>query len=187
MVLAAINAAILAATIAIVYTLVVEISDRVTATTVALVVVLVFAIGQYVGIANYNWIAPYSHEATHGVALALGSLLALSRWLRTGSIRMVALGGWAVGLAFLTKPETFLAGFAGSAVLLSAGVRLRGRSPLGVWVAGLVIPVAVSVAIFGVVGTLGAWPLVFNGEIAALPFYREEASSAFSRSSPFST
>jgi hypothetical protein len=43
-------------------------ADRATATVTGVLFLLVFACGQYVGIANYNWITPNSHELTHGVA-----------------------------------------------------------------------------------------------------------------------
>ena len=165
------NALVLTASVAMLYSLIARLSDRLTATVAGVLFLLVFAFGQYVGIANYNWIAPYSHEATHGVALALATLAALERWHRTRSLTSLALGGLALGLCFLTKVETFLAGSLASSVLLAGAVRGRDVRAASAFVVAAVVPVLVSVSLVGVTGTLGAWPSVLNTEVARLPFY----------------
>jgi hypothetical protein len=166
------NLLVLTACVCMLYGLIVRFSDRLSATVAGMVFLLVFAFGQYVGIANYNWITPYAHELTHGVALALATLVAVERWSRTGSRFAVGLGGLALGLCFLTKVEPFLAGAATSLVLLAPAVRARDLRALGTFMGAALLPVATSVLLVGLRGTLGAWPSVWAGDAARLPFYR---------------
>jgi hypothetical protein len=70
---------------------------------------LLFAFGQYVGIGNYNYVAPYSHGMTHGLVLAFGCLRALAIHGRTGSPMSAAVAGALFGLCLLTKIEPALA------------------------------------------------------------------------------
>lgn len=166
------NALVLAASVGMVYALISRVMDRLTATVAGLVFLLVFAFGQYVGIANYNWIAPYSHEVTHGLGLALASLVALERWVRTEASWALALGGMAFGLCFLTKPEPFAAAFVASAVLLAPALWRRDARSLALFVGVALLPVAASAVLVGLAGTLGAWPSVIAGDVAGLRFYR---------------
>jgi hypothetical protein len=173
MTLAAANAIVAVIAVTCLYRLVADFAGRWGGRLACLVFVSVFAFGQYVGIANYNWITPYSHELTHGVVLALAALAALAAWHRSGSPVLIGLAGLLLGLCFLTKVETFVAAAAGGAVLLGSGMRTRKVNALVPWFLGLVAPVVVSLALFGPRGTLGAWPSVLAGEVADLPFYRE--------------
>jgi hypothetical protein len=166
------NVLVLAAAVGMVYALIARVADRLTATVAGLVFLLVFACGQYVGVGNYNWITPYSHEVTHGFVLALASVVALERWVRTGAAGALAFGGAAVGLCFLAKPEPFAAAAVASAVLLGPALWRRDARSLGIWVAAALAPVAASALLVGLAGTLGAWPSVLAGDVAALPFYR---------------
>ncbi len=171
MVLAAANAVVLAAVVAMLTALTARISDRTTALAAGLLFLLVFGFGQYVGIANYNWISPYSHDLTHGIALALAAVWALDHWRRTGARLAPALSGLALGLCFLTKPETFLAGAAGCLALLAGPLRRREPETMA-WMGAALLPPVVSALALGLPGTLGAWPSVMAGEVARLPFYR---------------
>jgi hypothetical protein len=168
------NIVVLVACTGMLYGLITRLSDRLAATVAAMVFLLVFAFGQYVGIANYNWITPYSHEVTHGVALSLAALVALERWLRTGSIPSVALGGLALGLCFLTKVETFLAGATASVVMLAPAVRARDGRSLAAFTGAALAPIVASILFLGLRGTLGGWPSVLAGEVAELAFYRAD-------------
>ncbi|MEQ1857323.1 MAG: glycosyltransferase family 39 protein [Longimicrobiales bacterium] len=167
------NVLVLAAAVGMVYALVARLTDGLTATVAGLLFLLVFACGQYVGIGNYNWITPYSHEVTHGSMLALASVVALERWARTGAVGALAVGGAAVGLSFLTKPEPFAAALAASAVLLGPTLWRRDVRALGIFLSTALVPVAASAVLVGPAGTWGAWPSVLDGDVAALPFYRE--------------
>ncbi len=69
-----------------------------------------FAFGQYAGIANYNFICPYSHELVHGLVLSFGILLLfLNNSYKPSSNMAVFWLGGLVGLVFLTKVEVFVA------------------------------------------------------------------------------
>jgi hypothetical protein len=173
MVLAMGNAIVLGVTVGALYRLVADAADRATATLSGVIFLLVFGFGQYVGIANYNWITPYSHELTHGVALALVALVALGRWSRTGSRRALLAGGFALGLCFLTKPETFLAGAAGCLVVVFFAPPRAGSRSLPLWFASVALPPLTALLLLGPAGALGAWPSVLQGDVSALSFYRE--------------
>ncbi len=84
-------------------------SDVWTATLICLGIVLVFAFGQYVVNGNYNYIAPYTHEALHGLAFSVFTIALLSDWIRKGKIPIVMAAGFCAGIVFLTKPEIFMA------------------------------------------------------------------------------
>ncbi len=171
MVLAAGNVVVLGACVLMLHRLLARLAGRAAATTAGLTFLLVFAFGQYVGIANYNWVTPYSHELTHGIALALAALVGLARWHRTGSRRVAALAGLALGLCFLTKPEPFLAGAAGCLVLFVAAGRPRDLRAPGAFAVGVILPVLASVLLVGPRGTMGAWPSALGGEVGRLAFY----------------
>jgi len=119
------NLLILAATLALIYRLLDRLSGAITATVGCLVFVLVFAFGQYVGIGNYNWVCPYTHEVTHGVALSIGAIAALSRFVRTRGAIWLAVTGTCLGLTFLTKAEIFIP----AAAAVSVGVWFAAVQP----------------------------------------------------------
>jgi hypothetical protein len=169
------NVLVLVTCLGMLYGLIHRLSDRLTATVAGMVCLLVFAFGQYVGIGNYNWITPYSHELTHGLALSLGVLVALERWRRTGSSVFAVLGGVALGLCFLTKVETFLAGAAAGAVMMTPAIRAREVRALGAFFGAALIPIVASALLLGALETLGAWPSVLAGGVAELPFYQAGA------------
>ncbi len=168
------NVLVLLACVWMLYGLIARLADRLTATVAGMVFLLVFAFGQYVGIGNYNWITPYSHELTHGIALGLTTLVALARWRRTGSRISLGVAGFAFGLCFLTKAEPFLAAGAAVLVLLAPAARRRDVKSLGIVLASAAAPVAVSVLTVGLRGTLGAWPAVLAGKLERLAYYRAD-------------
>ena len=71
------NLAILAAVLAGIHHLLRISTDRLTATVATLSVMLLFGFSQYVETGNYNFVAPYAHETTHGIALTVAILIAL--------------------------------------------------------------------------------------------------------------
>ena len=178
------NLVLLSIAVALVWRLCVRMGDRLSATIACLLFLLVFAFGQLVGIANYNWICPYSHEATHGVLLALAALACLDTWRGERALAWVAGAGVLCGLAFLTKAETFLAAFAGCATALIAFLwsapRARVPATLGTFALGLAVPVALAFALLATDlpgdvawrGVLGSWPSVLEGRVSELAFYR---------------
>jgi len=180
------NLVLLALATALLFRLLERMAGRFAATAACLVFLLLFAFGQFMPIGNYNWVTPYSHEAIHGVLLALGSLAALEHWGGGRSARWVVLAGLLVGLAFLTKAEVFLAAALASGlafVLTSASVELareRLAGNLVVFLGSMLAPIALAFVLLALAvpadqawrGTLGSWPAVLRGDVAALKFYQ---------------
>lgn len=178
------NAAIFAGALGLLHFVLRRATSRGAATVACIVVIATCGFGQHVGIGNYNQLAPYSHEATHGLFLALVSLALLTAWSGRGSIVLVLGAGFATGLAFLTKPETFVASLAGSVALLAlASFNARFRQvrafvafALGALTAVLLawslqVPAHGSDAAWR--STLGAWPELASSSVSTLKFYRE--------------
>ena len=134
---------------------------------------------------NYNFLTPYSHEITHGLALSLAALLAFAA-IPSGRRRALALSGFCLGLVFLTKVEIFLA----LAAALGLGVLLaRGASPrpfgsalrdLASLAGFAMIPVAVAfLALLWALpldlatgALLDPWRSVLRSDVTSLEFYR---------------
>ncbi len=178
-----VNAAIFAGILALLHYLLREIASPVAATLACLVVMATCGFAQLFFVGNYNFICPYSHEATHGVLLGLGALAAAQRWRGRGSLAWLLLCGLCVGLAFLTKPEMFVAAFIGACVAVGLYAWSANSSYLRAGVAfaaGMIVPIAASWALLrGSLGsagawsaTLGAWPQLFSSTIAQQHFYR---------------
>lgn len=140
-----------------------------------------FAFSQQVGVGNYNWVCPYSHEATHGILLGLAALVALQHWGGSRSRGWVALAGACVGLAFLTKPETSLAA-AGGGCLTLALLAPRGARRAS-WVAFALPALGVVLVAIALLATqLGSsdavravfspWAHVLGGKAGDIAFYR---------------
>ncbi len=179
------NLAILAVLLSLLYTLLVRIGSRVSATIGCLVMVSTFAFSRYVIAGNYNYVCPYSHEATHGMTLAVAAFYFLARYIRTSQIRDVVLCGFCVGLVALTKPEILIAILPATIVGLVLAFRSAGhdRGQIGrtaaAFVGPLVVPAVVATALLSLAmpaaaaaaGTLGAWKWMFATEISSLPFY----------------
>jgi hypothetical protein len=108
-----VNLIILACTTLIIYKNILFFSDRLTATSCAIFFLTVFGFAQYAGIGNYNWITPYTHEATHGAALISASLFFWSRLLIIKYNRLTLIAcALCLGLALLTKVDIALAAVA---------------------------------------------------------------------------
>lgn len=106
------NLAILAGLCALLYGLLVRLCDRLAATLALVAFLTTFAFAHLVTLGNYNFVTPYTHDATHGTVLCFVLLACLVRLGETGS-GLAALGaGLCVGAAQLTKPEVALAALA---------------------------------------------------------------------------
>jgi hypothetical protein len=161
------------------------------APTVGVVVLLALCgFAQLSSMASFNFIAPYAHDATHGFALAVGALFASVRLRETARLRWAALTGFACGLAFLTKPESFAAalGAGGAITLLALGG--PGRRPprrgtlLCLAGAMLIAPVAAFAllarempAAQAFSGVLGSWAFVGNEAMWRLPYFAWSAGA----------
>jgi hypothetical protein len=172
------NLALLAGLTAMLHGLFARLADRLAASAACSVLLAVFGFGQYVGIANYNWVTPYSHEMTHGLFLAVAALSALAQWRFGGRSGWLVVAGAALGLSALTKVETFVAAAAPCAVVLSwprPGARALAR-----FGAAALVPPLAAFALLALAlpprealrGTLGAWPALLESEVTRLPFYQ---------------
>lgn len=180
--LIAVNAALVALSTWLVHRTLARLAGPAAALAGALFFLFTFAFGQTCGIGNYNFLAPYSHEAVHGLILALAAFVVLDAGSPDpGELRGGAAGAL-LGLAFLTKPEPFAAGLAGALVALALGRGARGtglRSGAA-FAVGLVLPPLAACSLLATAmpvsaaarSVLGAWPAVFAGDVARLPFYR---------------
>lgn len=173
------------------YSLLVQIGSRTSATLACLVLVFVFAFSRYVIAGNYNYLCPYSHEATHGVTLALASFYFVARYLHDGRMTNAALCGLCVGMVALTKPEILVAALPAAIVGLALGgfAADHGRSSIGrtasVFFGALLAPPVLATALLSLAmpvataasGTLGGWKWVLDADITALPFYQHSMGS----------
>src|SRR5687768_9002596 len=96
------NVLAFAAVVVLIYRLLRTFTDRLAATGATVVAVCVFGFIQLMDIGNYNWVTPYAHEYTHGVALALAMMACFARAVRGSRGAMVFAAGVLCGLVFLT-------------------------------------------------------------------------------------
>lgn len=179
------NLALLTLLLVLIYRLLTLVASRLAATVACLTFVLLFAFGQYVGVGNFNFVTPYSHEMTHAVILAFAAIALLAAHIRRRSPAMLFLSGTALGLCFLTKIEPFTA----AAVALAAGLLLanlgtgtkRAGCEVCWFMAGQAIPPALAFALLlphmgpnqAFRGVLGSWLYLSDSRLTGLPFYRE--------------
>ncbi len=185
--LALTNAALAAGCIAMLYSLLVRLADRLAATLAGITFVTLFACARFVRIGNYNWLCPYSYELPHGVMLGIAALWCLDRYHRTRRPGWLAATGTALGLVALTKTEPLLA--AAVAIVVGLALTLWSERPtgtrlfrlLGAFAAGLLLPLLATFLFFVAKmpapevlrGPLGYWRTLSRPEFAALPMYRE--------------
>jgi hypothetical protein len=169
------------------YSILGEIGGRIGATAACLVFVLLFAFGQFLRVGNYNFVAPYSHDLTHGVLLSVVALFCLRRYHQRQQLVFVAAAGLAIGLLYLTKVEVFVAGATATVIglgltLLAERVNRRRLGALvGTFLAAATLPPAATLGLFSLAmplgqalaDALGHWRSASRPEITSLPFYRK--------------
>lgn len=184
-VLTVVNVAVAALVCALLYRLLVAISDRFT-TTICTAMFLFFFVFQHIEkLGNFNWIGPYSHEMTHGIAFTMLAVWLILRHLSRPRLAVLCGVGLCMGLVFLTKPEIF------AAAVLTVGTALwagwyRQRQALAdllrqfsILAGTALVPPLLAFALLAsalpageaMTGVLGGWVYVFNGELTALKFY----------------
>ncbi len=179
----AINAAWLVVLCGLLYGLLRGVARPAGATLALALFLTLFAFAQFVRIGNYNYLAPYSHELTHGLVFALAVPACLAAWAAGRSPAWLGLAGLCLGAAFLTRAEIFLAGLAGvlawAAALRLAGAPVRVGPAAAALVAGCLLPPLVAWLALAralppgeaLAGVLGAWPAVLGGPVPVSPFY----------------
>jgi hypothetical protein len=126
------NLTILAAIVAMSYWLFRRCGTPWSATFGILFFLAAFAFGHYSQIGNYNYVCPYRHEITHGLALGLLELICLVRFAETRKTPWLSAAGLCLGLIALTKLETFLpAAVAGGAAISLIAWESRNRTSVG--------------------------------------------------------
>lgn len=123
------NLMILAYVCFVIYKTLRRFADLLTATACLIFFLVVFAFAQYVGVGNYNWITPYTHGATHGMALLATFIYLWSSPQRRDHKLQIVVGAICLGLAVMTKVDIALAavavGFAAVVVALSSREKSR--------------------------------------------------------------
>jgi hypothetical protein len=180
-----VNIALLGLLVTLLYRLLARIGDSFSSFLAMLLLLPVFGIAQLTGFGNYNFIAPYSHELTHGVTLGVATVAALARWGDAGKDRWLVAAGACVGMALLTKPETAAAAlFAGTAAFIchlrAAPRERRAGRPLRFFAASILAPPLLAVALLALhmpmADALEAiakpWSEIGAGKTTSLAFYR---------------
>ena len=180
------NLAVLAALTFLWWRLLRDWTGTLAATLAGVVLLAVFGFAQLVGIGNYNFVTPYSHEVTHAMLLATGALTCLRRFDERRDTWSLLGAGLLLGLCFLTKVELALAAWVAAALWLALVQRApREGSPETARVvirlgAVALLPVAWAViqgtlALGGAGGlrsAFGGWLNALGGDASSLAFYR---------------
>jgi hypothetical protein len=136
-----------------------------------------FGFAHLVANGSFNFVAPYSHESTHGFALALGAILCALKVFDGPPARWAAGSGLLTGLAFLTKPECVVAALGTALVLLAIA-----RPPARAWcsfAAGLALAPLMAFALLAAAmpmrgagtGVLGSWAFVGNEGLRGMWYF----------------
>ncbi|MFG0249286.1 MAG: glycosyltransferase family 39 protein [Phycisphaeraceae bacterium JB051] len=181
------NVVIFTLTVGLLYRMVRHIAGPMTATISSLTVVLLMGFNQYSAVSNFNWMCPYSHELTHGIALSLLTIWQLGYWLEKPTLIRSLIIGLLAGLVFLTKMEVFAACF-GTVVVGGVGNLLLGRIRFKPWLmqcavllAGLLIPAVISWLLLSTampaktafLGTMGTWNYVGNVKHTTMAYFKQ--------------
>ncbi len=183
--LVVVNLAVLAGVAAGVHRLVCLSTDRLTATVASLVTLALFGFLQLTSVGNYNFVTPYSHEATHGIALSIVVLLASHAAVARRRVAPGAIAGFAFGLVLLTKPEISVAAAAAviatglAAATLGSRDRRLLRTLVPLFAGTAAAPPLLFFAYFrqhmDAPAALGAiargWTAAFDTSVATSPFY----------------
>jgi len=152
-VLYAANLIILIFIIILIYNIVTKLSNVFAAAVTVLFFLPISAFGYITEVGNYNFIAPYSHEMSHGILLLLLSIFFLIRFFERQNLENAFLCGIFVGLSVLTKLEVAAAAVVG--ILYGFYVIIRQYSNakeklylLFVALLGVVLPVVLAVLLF---------------------------------------
>lgn len=183
--LAAVNLAWLAGLTALLYRFFAQVAGRLAGLVVGLTLLIVFAFQLYETRGSWSYIAPYRHEAVHGLGLAMLALVVWRDYLaRGGSWRAFAIG-LCCGAVSLTKMEPAVALAAalavgyGLALNRLAAHRAEWQRDAGRFIAGaLVLPIGFGLCLsaqmpfeVAATGLLGNWGSVIRVDAFGQEFY----------------
>jgi hypothetical protein len=180
-----VNAIIGIGVLALVYRAALRYAGRLAALLAGVSFITLFWFAQFTPMGNFNWLCPYSHEITHGIALALAGLVALHRSEERKSWQWALAAGGLLGCVFLGKCEVFAAAAAANVAFLVMSAWRKGRvgrnelKGVGALALGFAAVLALAYAYFlraggagmAVRAVLGAWWYVFDARNASSPFF----------------
>ena len=187
------NAVIYAAILGLLYFLVRDGWGRWAAFAACAFFIGVFSFSHLVGIDNYNFLTPYSHEMTHGTLLLLCLILALRQAVRSLRAVPVAAAGLFAGLSLLLKPEIIFAAAAAVAGALFLIIRQEFRKAewqrwmrsAGIFVAAGFVPAAVATLLFWWRGRFPLGDALHYANYAWLTVFQGVREAKSLRSDPF--
>ncbi len=182
------NLTLLAVFIVLVWNLLKSLANRLTAFIGIMVTLCIFSFGQALGISNYNFIAPYSHEITHGIILCVAMILLLQKWQAKMQDKWLIAAGFFAGLAFLTKPEIALSALVVGvcSIFLAYFVNKKAKSEIlryfGIFFGAALVPIVISALILStqmpfvdaISGVLNPWTGLFQYKVSSLVFYQDK-------------
>lgn len=87
-----------------------EVSDKLTGIMSSIVFVAVFAFGNYtISEGNYNFVAPYSHDLTHGIIISITICYLFLQYFKTKKLFILFFIGFLSGIVLMTKVEVVVA------------------------------------------------------------------------------
>jgi 4-amino-4-deoxy-L-arabinose transferase-like glycosyltransferase len=185
-----VNLCLLALMVGLAYRLIRRMAGDLAATVSGITFVCLFAFAHLTPIADYNYVCPYDHAHTHGLLLGLLGLTFADVYTHNRRPWALAAAGLAVGLAFLTRAELFVADAAGVIAVLVIQNWITAKTPrrqgipryiLGVlaswrsmlFLGAMLVPILVTFLLLGSRAVLGSWPIVLNTSVAGRTFYRD--------------
>ncbi|MEE8269687.1 MAG: glycosyltransferase family 39 protein [Nitrospinaceae bacterium] len=167
--------------------------DPLTGFLAALSFIVVFAFGNYLQIANYNFVCAYEYTLPHGVFLSFVAIYLFVNYLRNPRLRTLFWIGFLSGLILLTKPEAFLAEITaiGTGLLLALQFHetslKSGLHKVLIFFAAFFIPSLVFVLYFSfhmpieqaLESPFNHLIYVFNSKAKSLPFYKAVTGTGF--------
>jgi hypothetical protein len=153
MILVTVNLVVFATIIAVIYILCRRAWGPGAAVAATANFVAVFGFSQFIGVGNYNFATPYSHEATHGFLVCLLLVLVLISWVKEATPLHSFLAGFLLGLSALLKLEMLMA--AGVVTFAAFVIRCRNSKrpncgAVAAWSAGALLPTLAFIIYFSV-------------------------------------
>jgi hypothetical protein len=171
------NLVLIAVIACLIHSVMKAVSNAVCAFVSVISFITLFAFPRYFPILNDNFVTPYSHAATHGMALSFLAFFLVSHYVRTGRMVYACFCWLVIGLVLLTKVEIFAGIF--FSMLFTWGWILHAEKPkariimarLLAWALLVVLPLFLFAAFLtpystfpgAIRGILNPYILIFHG------------------------